>query len=107
MDLPLSENHQNNADSNQIIVDSNQIMEILKDIQLQMRAIESKIDALNKTSTNVEEDCHQMRNHINFVENTYKVVRTPLNYITNKLNNFIHNTAVEQELPMIENSDTT
>jgi len=92
---------------NHQVADNHQIMEILKDIQRQMQTIESKIDALNKTSTNVEEDCHQMRNHINFVENTYKVVRTPLNYITNKLNNFIHNTAVEQELPMIENNDTT
>ena len=66
--------------------DTNQIMEILKDIQQQMNVIESKIDALNKTSTNVEQDCQQMRNHIYFIESTYNIVRTPLNYITNKIN---------------------
>lgn len=83
--------------------DTNQIMEILKDIQQQMNVIESKIDAL---SINVEQDCQQMKNHINFIESTYNIVRTPLNYITNKINTFIHNSQDIVELPMIENSNT-
>jgi archaellum component FlaC len=86
--------------------DTNQIMEILKDIQQQMNVIESKIDALNKTSTNVEQDCQQMRNHIYFIESTYNIVRTPLNYITNKINTLIHNNREVVDLPMIENSNT-
>lgn len=80
-----------------------QILEILKDIQHQMNVIESKIDAL---STNVEQDCQQMINHINFIESTYNIVRTPLNYITNKINSFIHTSQDIVELPRIENNAT-
>lgn len=83
-------------------MDQRQIIEILRDIQQQMIVIESKIDALNNKSTNVEQDCHEMINHIHFIESTYKIVRTPLNYITNKINYFMNNTSEINELPMIE-----
>jgi archaellum component FlaC len=86
--------------------DNKQILEMLKDIKQQMQTIENKIDDLNKSSTNVEQDCQQMRNHIYFIESTYKIVRTPLNYITNKINNLIHTNRETSELPMIENSTT-
>lgn len=89
-----------------IIENNHQIMKILKDIQDQIQTIENKIDALNKKSTNVEQDCQQMRNHIYFIETTYNIVRTPLNYITNKINTLIHNNREVVDLPMIENSDT-
>lgn len=91
----------------------NQIIEMLKDMKQQMQdmkqqmqTIENKIDELNTKSTNVEQDCQQMRNHIYFIESTYKIVRTPLNYITNKINNLIHTSHETSELPMIENNTT-
>ena len=83
--------------------DNKQIIEMLKDMKQQMQTIENKIDELNTKSTNVEQD---LRNHIYFIESTYKIVRTPLNYITNKINNLIHTSRETSELPMIENSTT-
>jgi hypothetical protein len=86
------------------IVNNKKIMEMLKEIKQQIMVIEIKLDALNKTSSNVEQDCQEMINHIQFIESTYNIVRTPLNYITNKINNLIHTTREIVELPMIENN---
>ena len=49
----------------------------------------------------IEKDCSTMRSHINFIENTYVIVRGPLQYLKSKLDSI---TGVEtQTLPSIEN----
>ena len=42
------------------------------------------LEKLDKLET-IEENCSKMGNHINFVEAVYETMRTPLQYISNKL----------------------
>ena len=66
------------------------ILEILQVIEKRLDAIETQ---LGHTS-------EKMSNHINFVENVYKVVRRPLNFIKNQFT-YIQ----EGDLPKIKNID--
>jgi hypothetical protein len=58
---------------------------------------------LSRKTENVEKDCEQMREHIQFVETTYNVVRKPLNYLTNRINVMLTSTnGNDVELPQIK-----
>lgn len=76
----------------------------LKNIQLQLNRIEEKINSLEEKLTKVESDCSKMNSHINFVEQTYSVVRTPLNYLKNKVDILMGNNNIDPELPLIKNN---
>ena len=50
------------------------ILNILENIDMRLSVIESHIGI-------VKTDCSKMSQHINFVENTYKSLRVPLNFM--------------------------
>lgn len=91
----------------QLISEMNQQMsemrELLKIMHEKVEIVDSKIDMLIKKTENVEKDCDQMRDHIQFVESTYNVVRKPLNYLTNRINNMFISDSYNVELPQLEN----
>jgi len=72
------------------------ILESLKNIESRLTLIEQ---TLNKNTT-------KMESHIDFIENTYNVVRTPLNYIKNKVECIMGNSSAtkQKDLPQIKNN---
>jgi len=72
------------------------ILESLKNIESRLTVIEQ---TLNKNTT-------KMESHIDFIENTYNVVRTPLNYIKNKVECIMGNSSAtkQKDLPQIKNN---
>ena len=75
----------------------------MKIINEKIEVIETKIDLINCKTENIEKDCGQMHEHIQFVETTYNVVRKPLNYLTNRINYMLASSNTEVELPQLEN----
>jgi tetrahydromethanopterin S-methyltransferase subunit G len=59
---------------------------------------------LDKIEERIEKDCSKMSEHINFVENTYTLVRAPLNFLKNKVENVMGRNS-KQELPQIKISE--
>lgn len=57
---------------------STEVLECLKSIQSRLDKIESDLSDMKKTNK-------KMSDHINFVENTYSLVRAPLGYMKNKI----------------------
>ena len=62
--------------------------------------IEKRLDAIEKHVGLVEQ---KLSCHITFIEATYNVLRSPLNFITNRVGYLMGRSAV-QELPAPENS---
>lgn len=67
--------------------------------------IENKLDIIIKKLENIEKkldivetSCVDMDNHINFVNGVYSIVRTPLNFIVNKISS-IQGKTTQQALP--------
>jgi len=81
----------------------NEILILMKIINEKIEVIETKIDLINCKTENIEKDCGQMHEHIQFVETTYNVVRKPLNYLTNRINYMLASSNTEVELPQLEN----
>ena len=80
----------------------------LEEIENKIDAIRCEIDALSKKLDTVleklhmnTEECAKMGNHINFVEGIYDSLKSPLNYICDKVNNYRE----IDENWMIENKD--
>lgn len=80
-----------------------QILEELKKINQKINLLEDKINLLIENNKNIENGCSKMKEHIDFVENTYSSVRRPLNFIKNKIDYMMGNLN-SQELPQITNS---
>jgi hypothetical protein len=73
--------------------------ETIKEILNLLRKLEIRI-------YNIENKCSKMDNHITFIENTYNILRTPLNFIKHRVEYYtgnINNT----ELPKLENNTNT
>ena len=49
-----------------------------------------------KTLINLEKTQDKMDTHIDFIENVYENVKHPLNFVTNKINNYISNEEPKQ-----------
>jgi len=74
-----------------------EIIELLKGINSRLDKIENEISDIKRTNK-------KMSDHINFVENTYSLVRTPLGYLKNKIEFIMGNTNHQQiELPKLNN----
>ena len=72
-----------------------QILESIKNIEARLTRIE---ELLTKNT-------EKMESHIDFIETTYNTVRTPLNYIKNKVECLIGGANVNQkDLPQIKNN---
>lgn len=50
-----------------------------------LKSIESRMVNVEEDLKGCKADCKKMNQHIRFVEKTYDIVRTPLNYIKSKI----------------------
>ena len=50
-----------------------------------LKSMEKRLDIIENHLGIVKTDCSKMGEHIQFVENTYQILRTPLNYIMGKV----------------------
>jgi len=50
-----------------------------------LKGIEKRLDTIENHLGIVKTDCSKMGEHIQFVENTYQILRTPLNYIMGRV----------------------
>ena len=66
--------------------DENKIMELLKRIDERLTKLEAKFDT-----------------HVDFIEETYSTLRSPLNYIKNKVNCLMGYSSINKDLPQIKN----
>ena len=66
-----------------------------------LHALEIIYVRLDKIEQRIEKDCSKMSEHINFVENTYSVVRLPLNFLKNRVEMIMGKNSA-QELPKIK-----
>ena len=66
----------------------------LTTVFIRLHELNEKIDNNNKLlnevlkilNNDVKNNCQKMNDHIDFVENVYDVVKSPLNYICNSIN---------------------
>ena len=50
----------------------------------------------------INNDCSRMNQHIEFVEKTYSLARTPLNFVKNKIEYIMNGKETNSELPHLE-----
>ena len=62
----------------------NLILEKICKIEKRLSSLESSINYKFKI---IEKDCANMSSHINFIEGVYKIIKSPLEFITNKFSN--------------------
>lgn len=60
----------------------NRIDELEKNIMLRLDQIQKQLDDINKSAKNMDI-------HIDFIEATYETLKTPLNFIKNKVDNLM------------------
>lgn len=74
-------------------MDSNEILRNeIKDLKDEMVVLNNKMDGLCELlQKDVVPSCNKMGGHINFVENVYTNVKTPLQYIMDKTNYMLGN----------------
>jgi hypothetical protein len=75
-------------------------------IQQSISNIERNENAITNNVVNVVENCNKMGKHIDFIENVYTTVKSPLHYLTKKINYMI-GSDTPKELPDIEHDQPT
>jgi hypothetical protein len=50
-----------------------------------LKSIEKRLDVIENHLGIVKTDCSKMSEHIQFVENAYQILRTPLNYFMGRI----------------------
>ena len=50
-----------------------------------LKSMEKRLDVIENHLGIVKTDCSKMGEHIQFVENTYQILRTPINYIMGRV----------------------
>jgi len=78
----------------------------LDSIIIILKSIESRIEIMEENVKGCKTDCAKMNNHIQFVEKTYDVVRTPLNYLKSKVEYLMNNNIQTDELLAIRGPTT-
>jgi len=64
-----------------------EIKKHLVELENRMKSLETKIDKILEL---VESDCKKMREHIDFVETVYENVKTPFNYVMDRVNYLVY-----------------
>jgi hypothetical protein len=72
-----------------------EILEKLEKLEKLVLALSQKID-------NLDRSCSRMDDHIDFVERTYDVLRSPLSLLTNISSRF-YSSVEDDNLPQLEN----
>ena len=80
-----------------------EIMEKLNQLEMRMKLIEDQLSFVINTEEKLEvtikentQDCKKMSNHIDFVNNVYSSLRSPLNFIISSFS------TKQEELPSIQ-----
>jgi hypothetical protein len=77
------------------------LIKIMTRLEERLANIEILIGIIVRNNKIVEEDCSKMRQHIDFIENTYALVRTPLSYIKEKIE-YVMGRETTTELPLLK-----
>ena len=75
---------------------NNEILNRLEKVEKQLIILIQKID-------NLDTSCSRMDNHIDFVEKTYDVLRSPLNLLTTMTSSFYGQVEDDNSLPKLSN----
>ena len=54
-----------------------------------LNEINKKLDRIEERLINLEKTQDKMDTHIDFIEDVYDNIKHPLNYVTNKVNNYL------------------
>ena len=66
----------------------NEIKELLTTLNTNIQSMDNKLDKiLEKLDVEILQDCKKMSSHIDFIEQVYDNVKSPLNFICNSVNN--------------------
>ncbi len=65
---------------------NNKIISLLNEINI-------KIDRIEERLIKLENSQNKMDTHIDFIENIYENIKNPLNYVTNKVNNYLQHSS--------------
>ena len=72
--------------------------ETLQHILNEITEMRKEINEIKNTlDTDIKNNCQKMGGHIDFIENVYETVKTPLSYISNKIGG--------TSLPVLENKN--
>ena len=61
------------------------ICEKLDKLQQSVNQLQKDVEILKNNNKSISHNCEKMNNHINFIENVYKNIETPLEYLCNKV----------------------
>jgi archaellum component FlaC len=57
----------------------------LENIEIKLENIELKLNSILDIISENKKNCEKMSSHIDFIEKTYNTIRTPLEYVKNKM----------------------
>ena len=70
------------------------------------KILNNKFDDLEKNKLNhVKESCDRMNNHIDFINETYSTLHTPLTYVKNKVEYLMGYQSESKSLPTIKDKE--
>jgi len=58
----------------------------LDNIIKSLEQINERLEILENSNDSIKENCNKMSEHIDFIEDTYQSLRTPLGYLKNRVN---------------------
>jgi chromosome segregation ATPase len=73
----------------------------LNNIEKLLINLDKKVDDMNIKLQKVDSSCNKMDEHIIFIEDTYNILKTPLNYVKRSVDRLIGNNQ-NVELPSIK-----
>jgi chromosome segregation ATPase len=73
----------------------------LNNIEKLIINLDKKVDEMNMKLQKVDSSCNKMDEHIIFIEDTYNILKTPLNYVKRSVDRLIGNNQ-NVELPSIK-----
>ncbi len=101
----MNNNLKNDIEELKIKVNNLEILIIEKFNNLE-KNLNKKLDDLEKNKLNhVQESCDRMNNHIDFINETYSTLQTPLNYVKNKVEYLMGYTAESKSLHSIKDKE--
>lgn len=71
-------------------------------LESQISNVNSKLDFLSTKLSDCEISCKNMDDHINFVEETYQTLRSPLDFVKSQINYMTGNTTNSGSLPQLK-----
>ena len=77
------------------------VIAMLEETNQRLAQIQADLKLLTEENQSVKTNCQKMGKHIDFVQDTYEVVRSPLNYLKKKLE-FIMGSLPKPDLLQIE-----